>query len=110
MKLNMIFNTLSLAAVALIATACNDTDAQYSIPVVGAPEFAGFAPTEEEALIYGEKTIKVKFDRNIGFATENTSKITLNGVPVKKALVLGASNELTITAHGGRGRDVAEAG
>ena len=98
MKLKNIINTLSLAAVALIATACNDTDAQYSIPVVGAPEFAGFSPAEEEALIYGEKTIKVKFDRNIGFATENTSKITLNGVPVKKALVLGASNELTITA------------
>jgi len=98
MKLKNIINTLSVAAVALLATACNDTDAKYSIPVVGAPDFVAVSPTVDKALVYGEKTITVQFDKNIGFATKNTDQITLNGVPVKKALVLGASNTLTITA------------
>lgn len=98
MKLRNIINTLSLAAVALVVTACNDTDAQYSIPVVGAPEFTAVSPDVNSALIYGDKTIKVKFDKRIGFATKNTEKITLNGVPVKKALVLGADSVLTIYA------------
>ena len=49
------------------------------------------------ALVYGEKTITVTFDKNINFMTKNADKVTLNGVPVKKALVLGASNTLTIT-------------
>ena len=96
MKLKNIINTLSLAAVALFATACQDTDAQYEIPVVGAPEYVSITPANG-ALVYGEKTITVTFDKNINFMTKNTSQITLNGVPVKKALVLGASNSLTIT-------------
>ena len=96
MKLKNIINTMSLAAVALFATACQDTDAQYEIPVVGAPEYVSITPANG-ALVYGEKTITVTFDKNINFMTKNTSQITLNGVPVKKALVLGASNSLTIT-------------
>ena len=98
MKLNKIINTLSVAAVALLATACNDTDAQYDVAVVGAPDFVSVSPAVDKALLFGEKTIKVKFDKKIGFATKNTSQITLNGVPVKKALVLGADSALTITA------------
>lgn len=98
MKLKNIINTLSIAAVALVATACQDTDAQYSIPEVGAPEFVSITPAEDGALVFGDKTITVKFDRNVNFMTKNVSKITLNGEPVKKALVLGASNELTIYA------------
>ncbi|MBP3845400.1 MAG: cellulase family glycosylhydrolase [Prevotella sp.] len=98
MKLNKIINTLSIAAVALFATGCADTDAQYSIPEVGAPEFVSITPAEDGALVFGDKTITVKFDKNVNFMTKNTSQITLNGVPVKKALVLGASNELTIYA------------
>ena len=96
MKLKNIINTLSIAAVALFATACQDTDAQYEIPVVGAPDFVSISPADG-ALVYGEKTITVTFDKNINFMTKNAEKITLNGVPVKKALVLGASNTLTIT-------------
>ena len=98
MKLNKVFNLLSIAAVALAATACADTDAQYSIPVVGAPEYITSTPGTGNALVYGEKTITIQFDRKIGFATKNLEKITLNGVPVKKALVLGADTALTITA------------
>ena len=99
MKLNKIFNTLSIAAVAFFATACADTDAQYEIPVVGAPEYVSVTPSEDGVLLFGEKTIKVKFDRRVFFVTKNTSQITLNGVPVKKALVLGADSSLTITAN-----------
>ena len=98
MKLNKIFNTLSLAAVALIATACQDTDAQYEIPVVGAPEYVSITPNESGVMLFGDKVIKVKFDKKVNFMTKNTNKITLNGVPVKKALVLGADSVLTIYA------------
>lgn len=97
MKLNKIFNVLSVAAVALVATACNDTDAQYSIPDVEAPQFTSVALTEEKPIFFGETTFKVNFDKNINFATKNTEKITVNGTPVKKALVLGADSVLTVT-------------
>lgn len=97
MKLKNIINTLSLAAVALVATSCQDTDAQYSIPVIGAPEFVSATPSAD-AMIYGEQTFVLTFDRNIGFASKNAQKITLNGSPVTSAMVVGTSKELTITA------------
>ena len=96
MKLKNIFNTLSLAAVALIATACQDTDAQIDITPVDAPQFVDAALTEEKLVYFGETTIKVAFDKNIGFATKNASKITVNGAPADQALVIGVSKELTI--------------
>lgn len=98
MKLNMIFNTLSLAAVALVATACQDTDAQIDIVNVDAPAFVSVTPDASEPMLFGEKTILVKFDKNIGFATKNAGKITLNGTPVKSAKVVGVSTDLTIVA------------
>lgn len=98
MKLKNILNTLSLAAVALVATACQDTDAQVSIEEVGAPVFREVTPGTDFALGFGEKTIQVKFDKNIGFATKNTNKITLNGQPVKSAAVNGIDSVLTIKA------------
>jgi endoglucanase len=97
MKLNKIFNILSLAAVAFIATACQDTDAQIDIADVDAPQFVSANLTEEKPIFFGETTIKVAFDKNVGFATKNTSQITINGAAVDKALVAGASTELTIT-------------
>ena len=99
MKLNKIFNTLSLAAVALLATACNDTDAQYSIPDVAAPQFKNAALTEEKPIFFGETTIKVTFDRNINFATKNTDQITVNGAAADKAIVYGADSVLTVTKN-----------
>jgi len=99
MKLKNIFKTLPLAAVALVATACQDTDAQYTITEVDAPVFTEVVPSvTDDLLLFGEKTIKVVFDKNIGFATKNTSLITLNGVPVKSAAVYGADKALTIVA------------
>jgi endoglucanase len=98
MKLNKIFNTLSVAAVALLATACNDTDAQYSIPDVAAPQYVSAALTEEKPIFIGETTIKVVFDRNINFATKNASQITVNGAACSKAIVYGADSILTVQA------------
>lgn len=84
-------------AVVFGLTACADTDAQYEVAVAGVPNYVSVTPAESNALVYGEKTIQVKFDRKVNFATKNTDKITLNGTPVKKALVLGADSTLTIT-------------
>jgi endoglucanase len=83
--------------VALVATACQDTDAQVDITPVDAPQFVEAALTEEKPVYFGETTIKVTFDKNIGFATKNASKITVNGAPADKVLVVGVSKELTIT-------------
>ena len=59
MKLNKMINTLSIAAVALLATACNDTDAQYTITEVGAPEFTVSEPSVvDDVLLFGERTIR----------------------------------------------------
>ncbi len=99
MKLNKIFNTLSIAAVALFATACADTDAQYSIPNIDAPQFTSAKLTAEKPVFFGETTIKVNFNKKVGFATKNTSQITVNGKSVDKAIVLGADTALTITTN-----------
>ncbi len=98
MKLNKIINTLSIAAMALLATACNDTDAQYSIPTVEAPELVSYTPAEGSIVLGGEQTFTVTFDKNINFVSANASKITLNGSAVKSAAVYGASPILTIIA------------
>ena len=99
MKVNKFFSLLSLAAVALIATGCQDTDAQIDIKPTTAPKFVSASPDNTDALLFGYKTIQIEFDKNIGFATKNTSKITLNGTPVAKASVIGISNVLTIEAN-----------
>ena len=98
MKLKNIFNTLSLAAVALVATGCEDTDAQTDVLEVDAPTLVSITPDETSVLLFGEKTITVTFDKNINFATKNTSLITLNGKSVKYANVAGVSKSLTIKA------------
>lgn len=97
MKLKNIINTLSLAAVALVATGCQDTDAQVDIKNVDAPKLVSTSLTEEKPIFFGETTIKVAFDKNIGFATKNAGQVTINGEPVDKALVVGISNALTVT-------------
>ena len=99
MKVNKFFSLLSLAAVALIATGCQDTDAQIDIKPTTAPKFVSASPDNTDALLFGYKTIQIEFDKNIGFATKNTSKITLNGTPVAKASVIGISNVLTIETN-----------
>ena len=99
MKQNRIINMLSAVAVALVATACSDTDAQYTIPDVAAPQLVSTSLTQEKAIFFGETTIEVTFDQNVNFATKNASMVTINGEPVDKALVLGADKKLTITKN-----------
>lgn len=98
MKLKNIFNTMSVAAVALLATACNDTDAQYSIPDVAAPQLVDVS-TEIKPVFFGETTFKVKFDQKVNFSTKNAHLVTVNGSPADKALVLGADSALTVTSN-----------
>jgi endoglucanase len=98
MKLNNILNTLSLAAVALVATGCQDTDAQIDITPTDAPKLVSAKLAAEKPIFFGETTINVQFDKNVGFATKNTDQITLNGAPVSRANVAGISNTLTISA------------
>ena len=99
MKLNRIYAMFAATAVVFGLTACADTDAQYEVTVPSVPDFVSVSPSVDNALLYGEKTIKVKFNRKVNFATKNTDKITLNGKAVKKALVLGADSSLTITVN-----------
>lgn len=82
---------------AILATACQDTDAQIEITDVDAPQLVSTSLTEEKPIFFGETTIKVAFDKNIGFATKNANQITINGAAVDKAWVAGASKELTVT-------------
>ena len=97
MKLKNIINTMSLAAVALFATACQDTDAQIEITDAEPVQLATVTIIQDKPIFFGETTIKVTFDQFIGFATKNTSQITINGAPVDKAWVAGISKDLTVT-------------
>ena len=73
MKLKNIINTLSIAAVALLATACQDTDAQIEITGVDAPQLVSTSLTEEKPIFFGETTIKVARDKDTGFLQQHCS-------------------------------------
>lgn len=95
--MNNIYKGFAAAAGLFLLTACNDTDAQYDIPEIAAPEFVGVVSHDiNKPLLFGNQKVELGFDKNIGFATENTSKVTLNGKSVPKALVYGASKNFTI--------------
>ena len=79
MKLKNIINTLSLAAVALIATACQDTDAQIEITDVDAPQLISTSLTEEKPIFFGETNIKVVFDKNEKCFRWNAIETTIEG-------------------------------
>lgn len=89
--------TLMLAAISFFA-AC-DTDVEHNIPAVDAPALVSSTPTSDNAKVrLGENTITITYDKNIGFATENLSKITLTGGELLSAEVVGVSKTLTIKA------------
>ena len=109
MKTFKILSVICASAVLFGWTACMDTDAQYTAADAPAPTFIGIICDQQDTLttssntlstgqqIYpGNHTVALLFDENIGFATSTTNQITLNGNPVNKAVVYGASNALTI--------------
>ena len=97
MKKNRILSAFCAAAVLFGLAACADTDAQYDVKPMEAPEFLSCTPSTQNPLLLGERTISLKFNEKINFVSDNASQILFDGKPVKKALVLGAADALTIT-------------
>ena len=101
MKTNRIFSALCVAAVAFLATACADTDAQYTIPDVPAPQVVSTSPVANGELDKpGDVTITVKYDKKIYFASNNYTQLGFTGGTIDKAIVYGADSTLTIHATG----------
>ena len=101
MKIKNIISYCVIAAASLGLAACNDTDAQYSIPQVDAPVLVSSNPAQGEEVGDGDRVITLEFDKNIGFASANSDKITLTGGgQVTSAVVYGASKTLSIATTG----------
>ena len=109
MKNIKILSVICASAVLFGWTACMDTDAQYTVVDSPAPTFLGIIYDQSDTLttsgntlatgrqIYpGNHTVALLFDENIGFATSTKDRILLNGSPVNKAVVYGASSILNI--------------
>jgi len=97
-----------MAAVALVATGCMDTDAQYSIPEVAAPQIltADYLYVNSNAVVndgtisdYGDVTIEVVYDKNIGFPSSRYNEISATNMTILAAEVIGTDNVLTINAN-----------
>lgn len=92
---------MSLAAVALLATACAETDAQYTIPEVAAPQLLSTNPADNSQIDKpGDITMKVKYNKKIGFASADYTQLQFTGGTIDKAIVYGADSTLTIHATG----------
>lgn len=101
MKIKNFISYFVIAAATFGLAACNDTDAQYTIPQVDAPVLVGSDPAEGSVVDDGDRVITLEFDKNIGFASANYDKITLTGGgQVTKAIVYGQSKTLTISTTG----------
>lgn len=101
MKINNFVSYCIAAAATLGLAACNDTDAQYTIPQVDAPVLVSSSPEQGEEVGDGDRVITLDFDKNINFISANYSQITLTGGgTVTGATVYGASKTLTITTTG----------
>lgn len=101
MKIKNFISYFVIAAATFGLAACNDTDAQYTIPHVDAPVLVGSDPAEGSVVDDGDRVITLEFDKNIGFASANYDKITLTGGgQVTKAIVYGQSKTLTISTTG----------
>jgi len=101
MKMKNIFKALSMAAVALFATSCADTDAQYSIPDVDAPLLVSSSPAAGAVLNDpSDITVTLTYDKNIGFPSQRYGEILATGCTVESAYVLGTDSVLTINISG----------
>lgn len=103
-----ILSALAMAAVTFGVTACADTDAQYTIPDVNAPQFVASTPLAGANNVKrGDITVTVKYDKRIFFASQDKDKIVVNGGTLTNAIVYGADSLLTMTLNvPQRGQDV----
>lgn len=99
MNYKNILKSALAALAALTMAACADTDAQYTIPSVDAPQLVSATPSDTAVVKPGTHTFQLTFDKNVFFSSANASQVTLNGSAVKSCQVLGSSPVLTITAE-----------
>lgn len=89
-----------MAAVTFGVTACADTDAQYSIPDVEAPQFVASTPVAGVNNVKrGDVTVTVKYDKRVFFASQDKDKIVVDGGTLTNAIVYGADSLLTMTLN-----------
>ena len=89
-----------MAAVTFGFTACADTDAQYTIPDVAAPQFVKSTPeTGANNVKRGDITVTVKYDKRVFFASQDKDKIEITGGTITNALVYGTDSLLTMTVN-----------
>jgi mannan endo-1,4-beta-mannosidase len=98
MKIRHIIQSICAAVSVLFVSACADTDAQYTIPSVDAPVLSSAVPDLNTTLKAGLDTFYLTFDKNVFFASDNASQVTINGESVNSCMVLGSSSTLTIIA------------
>ncbi|MGI6232711.1 MAG: glycosyl hydrolase [Prevotella sp.] len=98
MKIRHIFQSICASVAVLALAACADTDAQYTIPSVDAPVLVSADPDLNSTLTAGLDTFYLTFDKNVFFATANSSQVTINGESVDSCMVLGSDSVLTIIA------------
>lgn len=102
LKNNKFFHgTIVAIALTCSLTACSD-EVEHNISAVDAPSFVGVSP--QENIKAGLDSILVTYDKNIFFASEDYTQITLNGESVVSAHVPGSSNTLLIMANIKRGQ------
>ncbi len=102
LKNNKFFHgTIVAIALTCSLTACSD-EVEHNIAAVDAPSFVSVSP--QENIKAGLDSILVTYDKNIFFASEDYTQITLNGESVVSAHVPGSSNTLLIMANIKRGQ------
>ena len=80
-------------------TACDDT-MDHDVAQISAPKMISCTPGEGTQVRSGNTTVKVLYDMNIFFASEDASKIQIdNGGSVVSADVVGVSDTLTVVAR-----------
>ncbi len=96
MKKNKI-QLLLMLAIGLSIAAC-DTDVKHKTPVVGAPVLEESDPAANATNVKaGNKDITLTYDKNVFFATEDISLLTLTGDgEILDANVYGSSEDFTI--------------
>lgn len=100
MSIKQYLSVLALAAVTFGFTACADTDAQYTIPDVDAPQFVSSTPTTGTSNVKrGDITVTVQYDKRIFFASSDKEKITVTNGTLSQAIVYGTDSLLTMTVN-----------